>query len=200
MGYFFFAGLRLFAVLFATEQYSISNSTAALLIPLIGVGAVVGLLLGGRSADWLTRRGVLSGRIIVAICGYVIATVAFLPPLFMHNLGLALPLLAIGAAGLAAATPPLDAVRLDVVPPKLWGRAESVRTLTRTGAEALGPLVCGLLADHLAGGGHRGVQLTLLILVPALLANGLLLLLAARTYPHDVAAELVSAQHEAARS
>jgi MFS family permease len=194
VGYFFFAGLRLFAVLFATAQYSVSNSEAALLLPVVGIGAVAGLLVGGRIADRLAERGYVSGRIIVAIGGFVLATLAFLPALFTHSLLVALPLLTIGAAGLAAPNPPLDAVRLDVVPPGLWGRAQSVRTLTRTGAEAIGPVVLGLLADHLGGGGARGVQLTLLILVPALLGNGLLLLFAARSYPHDVASELISAQ------
>jgi hypothetical protein len=45
------------------------------------------------------------------------------------------------AAGflLAAANPPLDAARLDVMPPRLWGRAEGTRSVVRTGLEALAP-------------------------------------------------------------
>jgi hypothetical protein len=112
---------------------------------------------------------------------------------------IALPALTIGAAGMAAPNPPLDAVRLDVIVPQLWGRAQSVRTLARTIAEAAGPIGLGALADHLGGGGVRGVQLTLLLLLPALAANGVLLVFATRTYPRDVAAELVSARRQRRR-
>lgn len=194
IGYFFFAGLRVFAVLFAVQQYSIGNATAALLLPVVGVGAIAGLLLGGRIADTLLGRGVLSARLFVAVAGFVLASVVFVPAVLTHSVWVALPLLTAGAAGLAAPNPPLDAVRLDVMHPELWGRAESVRTLARTGAEAIAPILFGLLADHLAGGGHHGLQLTMLIMLPALLANGVVLLFASHSYPRDVASALVSVE------
>jgi MFS family permease len=194
IGYFFFAGLRVFAVLFAVKQYAIGNATASLLLPVVGAGAIAGLLVGGRTADMLLRRGVLSGRLIVAVVGFVVATVALLPAILVHSVFVALPLLTIGAAGLAAPNPPLDAVRLDVMHPALWGRAESVRTFARTAAEAVAPILFGFLADNLAGGGHRGLQLTMLIMLPALLANGLVLIFATRTYPHDVASAIESVE------
>ena len=192
IGYFFFAGLRVFAVLFAVKQYGITNARASLLLPVVGIGAVAGLIVGGRTADRLLRRGVLSGRLIVAIVGFVLATVALVPALLVHSVLFALPLLTLGAAGLAAPNPPLDAVRLDVMHPALWGRAESVRTVARTAAEAVAPILFGFLADHIAGGGHEGLQLTMLIMLPALLANGLVLIFATRTYPHDVASVVES--------
>jgi MFS family permease len=195
IGYFFFAGLRVFAVLFAVKQYAISNSTASLLLPVVGLGAVAGLIAGGRVADMLLRRGVLNARLLVAVVGFVLAAVLLVPVLLVHSVFLALPLLTVGAAGLAAPNPSLDAVRLDVMPPALWGRAESVRTLARTGAEAAAPVLFGFLADHLAGGGHAGLQLTMLIMLPALLANGLVLALATRTYPHDVASAIESIEY-----
>jgi hypothetical protein len=103
-----------------------------------------------------------------------------------------LPLLVLGAAALVAPNPPLDAIRLDVVHPSLWGRAESVRTILRSGAEALAPIAFGFLADNVAGGGHRGLQLTMLIMLAALLANGVILAFATRSYARDVDAVLVS--------
>jgi MFS family permease len=194
VGYFFFAGLRVFAVLFAVAQYGVGESTAALLIPIVGIGALVGLLVGGRVADALVARGQINGRLIVGIASFMIASVAFVPALLTHSLIVALPALTIGAAALAAPNPPLDAVRLDVIHPKLRGRAESVRTLFRTASEAIAPIALGALADHLAGGGERGLQLTMLIILPALLANGAILALATRSYPHDVASVLASSQ------
>lgn len=194
IGYFFFSGLKIFAVLFAVNQYSISNATASLLLPVVGIGALGGVLGGGRIADALLRRRILNARLVVAVAGFVVATLLFMPALLTHSLWVALPLITVGAAALAAPNPPLDAVRLDVMHPKLWGRAESVRTVVRTGAEAIAPILFGFLADHLAGGGHRGLQLTMLIMLPALLLNGLVLALATRSYPHDVAAAIVSTE------
>ncbi len=83
--------------------------------------------------------------------------------------------------------PTLDASRLDIVHPQLWGRAEAIRTIVRTGAQAAGPVVFGVLADHLAGGGPAGLRLAFLIMIPTLLLNGLVLLVATRTYPDDAA-------------
>ncbi len=192
IGYFFFAALRTFAVLFATSQYAISNSTAALLVPVVGVGALAGVLGGARAADALVRHGVSSGRLLVAVGGYVLATAALLPAIFTHSVGVAMPFLVVGAAGLAAPNPPLDAVRLDVVHPALWGRAESVRTGARTLGETFAPIIFGYLADRLGGGGHQGLQLAMLVTLPALLLNAIVLVFALRSYLPDVASVLAS--------
>jgi hypothetical protein len=56
-----------------------------------------------------------------------------------------------GAALLSAANPPLNAAKLDIMPAGLWGRAESTRTLLRSLAQGLAPLVFGGLADLIAG-------------------------------------------------
>jgi hypothetical protein len=90
-----------------------------------------------------------------------------------------MPLYVAGSATLTAASPMLDAIRLDVVAPDMWGRAESVRTTTQIVFEAVAPLAFGLVADALGGsGGGRGLQLAFLVSLPLLLANGLILLLA----------------------
>jgi hypothetical protein len=59
------------------------------------------------------------------------------------------PLLILGAFLLGVPNPPMDAARLDIMHPRLWGRAEGVRTV--------------------------------------LLAAGLVIFPALRTYPRDVA-------------
>ena len=56
-----------------------------------------------------------------------------------------------GAAFLAAANPPIQAARLDIMPAGLWGRAESTRTLIRSLIQALAPLVFGGLAAAVHG-------------------------------------------------
>jgi hypothetical protein len=88
---------------------------------------------------------------------------------------------------LSAQNPPLDAARLDIMPALLWGRAESVRTLLRSLAQALAPLLFGAASDHVFGGGRSGLQWTFVVMLVPLAASAYLLFLARRTYPRDVA-------------
>jgi MFS family permease len=194
VGYFFLAGLKVFAIVFAVHQYGLTQSTSSVVLPIVGVGGVVGLIAGGRFGDALLARGVLNARLFVAAAGFGLAAAMALPAVLVHSLAVAAPLLVVGGIGLGAPNPPMDAVRLDIIHPALWGRAEAIRTVLRTGGEALAPLLWGFLADHLGGGGHHGLQLTMLIMLPALVANGGLLLLATRTYPTDVASVHASLQ------
>jgi hypothetical protein len=70
----------------------------------------------------------------------------------------------------------------------LWGRAESVRSVFRGGLEAAAPVTFGLVADRLFGGrSDGGLRDTFLLMLVPLLISGLILLLATRTYPRDVA-------------
>lgn len=190
VGNLFYAAMATFAVVFTTVQFGLSTSEADLGVIVIAVGAVTGILGGGRLGDWLMRRKLSTGRLWVGAVGLVAAAVLGTPVLFTHSLLLAGGLILFGTAALNAATPVLDAVRLDVVPPELRGRAEAVRTVLRAVAEGVAPLIIGLLADHLAGGGHAGLRWALLLVMPALALNGFLLLLALRTYPRE--AEAVS--------
>ena len=123
---------------------------------------------------------------------YVIAAVSLVPAFFVHKLLYALPVIVISGFFLAGAGPLLDAVRMDVLVPKLRGRAEAIRGVIRTLAEGAAPLVFGVMAGVLAGGGHAGLRLTFLLLLPALFLNGALVLVATKTYPGDMAAALAS--------
>ena len=52
---------------------------------------------------------------------------------------------------LAAQTAPLDAAQLDIMPPQLWGRAESIRGVLRSLAQTLAPLLFGTISDEVWG-------------------------------------------------
>jgi MFS family permease len=187
LGDFFFSGVQLFAVVFAVGQYGISDAEAAFLIPILGLGALAGLLAGGRLGDELIARGVLTGRVHVAIWSFVLAPVAAIPVLVVHSPLVAAPFIVVSAMLITAPNPAIDAIRLDVIHPRFRGRAESVRTVSRLVAQGSAPLLFGWLADHLAGGGQAGLQAAFLLAMPALVASGLFLLVALRTYPSDVA-------------
>jgi len=179
VGYFFFAGVRTFAVTFTVKHYGVGQSVADVLLLLLGAGAAGGLFAGGRVGDRLTEQGRSGTRLVVAAALFAAAAGLFAVALFVPGLWLAMPLYVLGGATLTAASPMLDAIRLDVVAPDLWGRAESVRTTTQIVFEAAAPLGFGLVADSLGGSeGGRGLQLAFLVSLPLLLANGLILLLA----------------------
>jgi hypothetical protein len=94
------------------------------------------------------------------------------------------------------------------MPPGLWGRAESTRTVLRSLAQAIAPLVFGGLADLIAGiapkqapigthpvispGSARGLQIAFLVLLGTLAAGGFVLLRARSTYARDVATAAAS--------
>lgn len=154
----------------------------------IGAGALAGVLTGGRLADRLIRRGRPSARVLAV--AYLLAVGMFVPGLLTTSLAIAVLVLMMAAASLTAANPPLEAARRDVMHHRLWGRAESTRTFFRMGSEAIAPVTFGFAADRFAslgGGGVRGLQYALLIMLVPLLANAVILFRALRTHPRDVA-------------
>ncbi|MGH3095688.1 MAG: MFS transporter [Streptosporangiales bacterium] len=188
LGYFFFAGLKSFGFLFIGGHFGLGNAVVAVVFVVIGAGAVLGVLFGGRVGDWLVRRGRFSGRMLVGASGYMAVPLMLPVVLVTQNLLIALPVLVAVAAALAWPNPALDSARLDVVANRMWGRAESVRTVLKTGAEALAPILFGLLSERIAGGGEPGLRWTFAIMLLPLLASGVVLFRSRKHYAGDVAA------------
>jgi MFS family permease len=185
-GYYFLAGVQTFGVEFVKDQYRIGQALANLLLLAIGGGALLGILTGGRVGDLLLHRRYLNGRILVAGVAALATVVLFIPALITRSSATALPYFIGAAFFLSAQNPPIDAARLDIMPPLLWGRAEGVRTFLRTAAQALAPLIFGAVSD-LLGGGRMGLQYTFIVMLLPLCASGVVLLRGLRTYPRDVA-------------
>lgn len=190
VGYFFFAGLRTFAVVFVEAQYHVGMAQVTGLALVIGCGALAGVLSVGRLADVVLRGRVRAVRVVLPGLCYMGAAILLAPAMLTTSIWLALPLLTAGAAMLAATNPPLDAARLDLAPADLWGRTESARTVLRLGAEGVAPVTFGAVADLL---GHSttpgpGLRAAFLIMLVPLLANGAIVLTARHTYEADARA------------
>ncbi|HEY2258361.1 MAG TPA: MFS transporter [Solirubrobacteraceae bacterium] len=211
LGYFYFAGLSTFALLFVRGHYHASQAEAELVLALLVGGAMVGTLVSGRVTDFMLRDGFLEVRVWIPALCYLGAAALLVPGVLGSHLMPAVWFDVAGAALLSAANPPLDAARLDIMPAGLWGRAESTRTVLRSLAQALAPLVFGGLADLIAGiapkqapiGTHpglvspsaaRGLEISFLVLIGTLAAAGVVLLRARATYPRDVATAAASHQ------
>jgi MFS family permease len=192
--YYFLAGVQTFGSQFAKQQYDINQAVANLLLLVVGLGAIGGVLAGGALGDRLLRRGILNGRILVSAVSAALAVVLFAPALFSRSASHAVLWLIFAVLMLSAQNPPLDAARLDIMPPYLWGRAEAVRTFLRGIAQALAPLLFGAVSDHVFGGGRSGLQWTFVVMLVPLLASAYLLFRALRTYPRDVASAAAIAE------
>jgi MFS family permease len=205
LGYFFFAGLQTFALVFIRGHFHASQATATLTLGLLVLGSLIGTLLSGPISDALARSGRFEARVWVPAICYIAAAIVLIPGLLGARLGSAIWFDVAGAGFISAANPPLDAARLDIMPSGLWGRAESTRTFLRSLAQGLAPLLFGAVADVIAGfvpqqapiGTHThhvvssaagtGLQFAFLIMLVSLAAAGVFLLRARRTYPTDVA-------------
>ncbi|MFI8849079.1 MFS transporter [Streptomyces sp. NPDC053499] len=192
LGYFYFTGLRSFATLFVTDHFGVSTSFAGFLILVVGSGTVLGVLVGGPVADRLLRRGIVNSRVLVPVVCLLGVPLLVAPALYASSVLIALPLLICGAALLGATNPPLDAARLDILHPYMWGTAEGVRTFLRTVGEAAAPTLFGYVSVHAFAGGDEGLTYTLMVFLATLLAAALLGLIALRTYPRDVATAAAS--------
>jgi MFS family permease len=213
LGYFYFAGLQTFALLFVKGHYHASQATAELVLALLVVGAVVGTVAGGRITDRLVERGNLQARVWFPAGCYVgaagLLALGFLgsklTPAVWFDVG--------GAALISAANPPIQAARLDIVPARLWGRAASALTVVRSVAQAIAPLAFGGISQLVEGivpeqapiGTHphapsqvttTGLQVTFLIMLGALVAAGWFLYRARLTYTTDVATAAASEQSD----
>jgi MFS family permease len=192
LGYYFLAGVQTFGVEFAKDQYGIDQGLANLLLLVVGAGAVGGVILGGVVGDALLKRRFLSARIVVSAIAATAAVVLFAPAIFARSALTAVPYLIFAAFALSAQNPPLDAARLDIVPPLLWGRAEGIRTFLRSLAMALAPLLFGAVSDYVFGGGRSGLQWTFAVMLVPLAASAVFLARGLLTYPGDVATAAAS--------
>lgn len=186
-GYYFLAGVQTFGVEFVRGHYHVNAALANLLMLAIGGGAVLGVGLAGPLSDSWLRRGRLNARVMVAAVTAAATVLLFIPALLTSSMVTALPYVIVAAAALSAQNPPIDAARLDIMPPGLWGRAEGIRTFLRTLAQSVAPLLFGFVSDSV------GLQDTFLIMLLPLAASAYFLFRGLRTYPTDVATAAAAA-------
>lgn len=212
LGYFYFAGLQTFALLFVLGHFKTGQAEGELFLALLVVGAVLGTLVGGRVPDMLLKQGYLSARVwFPAVC-YVGAAVLMIPAFLGTSVTPAIWFAVLGAALISAANPPLQAARLDVVPAGLWGRTQSALTVVRSLAQALAPLVFGGVSQLISGivpsqapiGDVRsrlhapssstttGLEITFIVMLSTLAAAGYFLFRARETFASDVASAAAS--------
>lgn len=184
--YYFFAGIRSFAMIYATGHYHLSRRAVSSLVFVVGIAALAGVIGGGRLSQLWVRRGDIRGRIKLPAVALFAAVPLFAGAIWASSPWIAIPLLAAAVAAMGASIAPIDAARLDIVPAPMWGRGEAGRIALRSLLEGGAPLLFGALSGWL-GGGARGLMWTFLLMLIPMLIAGTLALPARRTYPIDVA-------------
>ena len=188
-GYYFLAGVQTFGTEFMqgsvrdqpgagepppARRRRSARSSACSSAARWATGSCGAALLNGRILDARGLRGRRDGA---------------LPPRAVHARA------RVGAcptSSLAALLPHRSRIRRSTRPARhhaaaLWGRAEAVRTLLRSLAMALAPLLFGAVSDYVFGGGRSGLQWTFVVMLLPLGASAWLLFKARLTYPRDVA-------------
>ncbi len=193
LAYYFLSGARAFAMIYITQHYHISRGVVSSLVFVVGIGTLAGTVAGGRLSEHLLRKGRADARIVVA----AVALAASVPVLgfaiWTTNALLGIGLLTIGAGVMSAAIAPIDAARLDIVHPRMWGRGEAGRMALRSTFEGGAPLLFGAMSGWL-GGGQRGLMWTFLIMLVPMLVASLLGVSARKTYLRDVATAAASSR------
>lgn len=206
LGYFFLTGVETFALIFIKEHFGIGQGLATLVVLAVGLASVVGTVTGGRLTDALLRRGHIEVRVLIPAAAFAIAVLAFIPATVVTTLIVAVPLFMVVGFCVTAPNPGLDAARLDVMPTRMWGRAEAVRSFLRSILQAFAPLVFGLVstvfgATSIGFGSssgigthakappvHTGLEQTFLIMASALAVAAYFSWRACHPYLVDVAA------------
>jgi MFS family permease len=182
-------GLALWGVEYFKRVHHMGAAAAGGVAALLGAGTVMGVVGGGFLADRLLARGLLSARVYVVAYGSIAATLVLVPAFASTSLIVTAPLLFLGGICLTLPVAPADAMITDVVVPELRGRALAVRSIVRTVSNA-GALVIGLTSAGLAATGLNradSLRWAIVSLTPLYAVGGLIMLLAVKTYPRDVA-------------
>ena len=174
------AGLGFWGVPYFKEVHGLSASAAGGYVVVFGLGAAVGVLSGGFVADRLLRRGIVNARIYVVVVSSLIATALFVPAFASSSLSVTAPLFVVGGIFLTLPVAPADALLTDVVVAQLRGRAAALRSIVRSAA-GLAPLLIGALK------GLTDLRTALVMVTPIYAVGGLIMLVAARYYPGDLA-------------
>lgn len=173
------------------RTFHLSGVQVAGLAPVIGAGALVGVLFGGSIADRLLRKGVVLARVYVTAAGFIFAALASIAAFSVHALVLAAVGLAFSSTGYALTVGPGSAILLDVIPVPLRSEASAVTDLVQF-VSAVGTPVVGLISTLLGD----NLRIALLLVSPIYAVGGMLVLIGRGTYLADLDAVVTGAHDE----
>jgi MFS family permease len=179
-------GISFWGIDYFERVHHLGPTGAGELSAVLGVGSAIGIISGGTVADRLLRRGHLNSRVWVAGLAAIACTLVYAPAFASTNLAVTAPLLFLGGFFTTMPVAPGEALCTDVCPPQLRGRGAMVRQVVRTASYA-GPYLIGVIADQISRNAAFGLRWAIVAVCPVYALGGLIMLLAVRTYPKDIA-------------
>jgi len=181
-------GLGTWGLTYFKRTFHLGSVKAGVLVPVVGVGAFIGVLAGGFLADWMLRHRMARARVVLTGVGFAGAGLFYFFAFTTTRLVLAAPLIAIGATLAALATGPSYAAMMDVVPSPLRSQASAAANVL---------MACGAVGALLTGGLSTlfgNLRLALLAVSPFYVLGAVLVMVACRTYVSDVAVVVAEAR------
>jgi len=195
-------GLSFWGVAYFERVHHLGPALAGTLVTVLGAGSAVGVLAGGFLSDRLLRHGHVNARVYVVAYGSIGASLVLAPSFATTNLWLGAPLIFLGGIMLTVPIAPAEALLTDVVPPDLRGRGAMVRQVVRTASYA-GPYLIGVVSVAIASRADGlsstvGLHWAIVSVCPLYALGGLIMLLALRHYPRDIAYVVANARARSA--
>ena len=189
-------------VAYFERVHHLGPALAGALVTVLGAGSAVGVLAGGYLADRLLRHGHVNARVYVVAYGSIGATLVLAPAFATTNLWLGAPLIFLGGIMLTLPIAPAEALlhrRGTARParPRRHGPAGGAHRLLRRAVPDRG----GLGRDRGALGRPAstvGLHWAIVSVCPLYALGGLIMLLAVRHYPRDIAYVVANARARSA--
>lgn len=181
VGLFATTGLAAWLTTFFRRFHDMNAAEAGGTALLFGVGSVAGIIAGARIGDRLLARGDAAGRVKLASACYAVGFALGMPAFATGSTPLAISLLFVGGFLMSIPIAPLWAMWLDIIVPQLRGRADAFFSILRVIAISSSPLVIGAISDA------TDLRVAFLAVLPVILVNSFVILLALRSYPRDAA-------------
>ncbi len=176
VGSLFFGAIGTWSPTFFVRYHDMTISQAASALSLLALGGLVGVLLSGWAADYLTYRGLRAGRLLVSVLARLASLPLFILTFTVNNTPLMLLCFTLAAMCLVAPQAPMNAARADVLHPRLRGRGTAVDVVVQSATAAIAPVLVGFLSDR------YGLRAAFLICVPLMGLSGLIVLFAIPPY------------------
>jgi sugar phosphate permease len=179
IGEFVFSGIGAWAATFFRRYHGLDAQQSGLVNIVILVGVLVGAYVGSGLGDRMFARRNLRGRVLLGASCFSLSFAMGVPAFWVDSTVLSVALLTLFGFFLYIPVPGLWAMWLDIIPANLRGRAAGIAVLARTGLSSLAPAAFGVISDA------AGLRTAFIVVMPALLLNGLIYLLARNSYPLD---------------
>jgi MFS family permease len=185
------SGIGYWAAPFYERHTSLGSGGSAETVGVIILfGAIIGTLVGGRTADRVRNRE-LGAPMRMAGVSQTIAGI-ILAATFLHMpLWIRLPGQLVGVAFLVAAFPALSAMTSQVVPPAIRGTAFALIGFLVALASAISPLLIGVIADQfpivIDGRTKGNLATAFLLVIPLVIVGALVVLNGRRHVDADIA-------------